>query len=50
MQLPVIEGMIRRRILANFSVDPAVVARLLPAPLRPKLARDRAVAGVCPRG
>ncbi len=47
MQLPVIEGMIRRRILANFGVDPAVVARLLPAPLRPKLARDRAVAGVC---
>jgi hypothetical protein len=47
MRLPVIEGIIRRRILANFSADPAIVARMLPAPLRPKLAGDRAVVGIC---
>jgi uncharacterized protein YqjF (DUF2071 family) len=47
MKLPVLEGIIRRRILANFSADPAVVGRTLPAPLRPKLAGDRAVVGIC---
>src|SRR5580704_15447070 len=47
MKLPVLEGIIRRRILANFSADPGVVARILPAPLRPKLAGDRAVVGIC---
>jgi uncharacterized protein YqjF (DUF2071 family) len=47
MRLPVIEGIIRRRILANFSADPDVVARILPAPLRPKLAGERAVVGIC---
>src|SRR5580704_16439002 len=47
MKLPVLEGIIRRRILANFSAEPAVVGRTLPAPLRPKLAGDRAVVGIC---
>ena len=42
-----IEGLIRRRILANFSADPGVVARILPTPLRPKLAGGRAVVGIC---
>jgi uncharacterized protein YqjF (DUF2071 family) len=45
--MPVIAGVIRRRILANFGADPALVATLLPAPLRPKLVRGRAVVGVC---
>ena len=47
MRVPVIEGVIRRRILANFSADPAVVARILPSPLRPQLASGRAVVGIC---
>lgn len=47
MRLPVIEGFIRRRMLVNFAADPDVVARLLPAPLRPKLAAGRAVVGIC---
>lgn len=47
MHLHVLEGVIRRRILVNFGADPAVVARLLPAPLVPKLAGDRAVVGIC---
>jgi len=47
MHLPVIEGLIKRRILVNFSADPAVVAKMLPAPLKPKLAGDRAVVGIC---
>jgi hypothetical protein len=47
MRLPVIEGIIRRRILVNFAADPDAVARILPAPLRPKIAGDRAVVGIC---
>jgi hypothetical protein len=47
MRLPVIQGLIRRRMLVNFSADPAVTGRLLPAPLRPKLVGGRAVVGVC---
>ena len=40
-------GRIRRRILVNWVADPEPVARLLPAPFRPKLLRGRAVVGVC---
>jgi hypothetical protein len=47
MRLPVIQGVIRRRILVNFRVDPAVMQRQLPAPFRPKLVGDAAMAGVC---
>jgi len=47
MKLPVIQGVIRRRILANFRVDPEVMQRQLPARFRPKLQRGYAVAGIC---
>lgn len=47
MKLPVIQGVIRRRILANFRVDAAVMQRQLPARFRPKLQKGLAVAGIC---
>src|SRR4051794_24050432 len=47
MRIPVITGVIDRRILANWRCDPAALARLLPAPFRPKLANGYGVAGVC---
>ena len=47
MRLPVIQGLIRRRLLVNFRVDPAVMGRFLPAPFRPKLHGGYAVAGIC---
>lgn len=47
MQLPTIQGVIDRRILVNYRVDPDVAARLVPAPFRPKLANDFAMAGIC---
>jgi Uncharacterized conserved protein (COG2071) len=47
MRMPKIQGLIRRRLLVNFRVDPAVIQRLLPAPFRPKLHGGYAVAGVC---
>src|SRR5258705_10642442 len=47
MKLPVIQGVIRRRILANFRVDPQVMQQQLPPRFRPKLQRGYAVAGIC---
>lgn len=47
MRVPVIHGLIRRRLLVNFRVDPDVMKRFLPAPFRPKLHRGYAIAGIC---
>jgi len=47
MRLPVIKGIIRRRILVNFRVDPAVIQRILPSRFKPKLHQDHAIAGIC---
>jgi len=47
MPLPSIQGLIRRRLLVNFRVDPDVVQRLLPPGLAPKLQGDHAIAGIC---
>jgi hypothetical protein len=47
MQIPVIRGLIDRRILVNYRLDAAVLARLLPAPFRPKLVHGAGMAGVC---
>ncbi|MDB5307806.1 MAG: hypothetical protein JWO38_2008 [Gemmataceae bacterium] len=47
MRLPVIRGVIDRRILVNYRVDPVVLAGLLPAPFRPKLVRGFGMVGVC---
>ena len=47
MRIPVIGGIIDRRILANFHIDPDVMGRILPAPFRPKLANGFAIGGIC---
>lgn len=47
MRLPVIQGVIRRRILANFRIDPELMQREIPARFRPKLQNGWAVAGIC---
>jgi len=47
MRLPVIQGTIRRRILANFRIDPEVMKRELPSRFTPKLQNGCAVAGIC---
>jgi Uncharacterized conserved protein (COG2071) len=47
MGLPVIRGLIRRRILVNFRVDPRVMQIQLPSRFRPKLHRGHAIAGIC---
>lgn len=47
MRLPILQGVIRRRILVNFRVDPAVMQEQLPSRFRPKLQSGHAVAGIC---
>ncbi len=47
MRIPIIRGLIDRRILVNFHVDPDVLAKVLPQPFRPKLVNGVGVAGVC---
>lgn len=46
-RIPIIRGIIDRRILVNFRIDPAPVRRLLPPPFRPKLVSGLAIAGIC---
>jgi hypothetical protein len=47
LHLPVMRGVIERRMLVNFCCSPEAVAKLLPAPFRPKLVRGQAMAGIC---
>lgn len=47
MNLPRIEGVIRRRLLVNFRVDADVMARQLPDGLEPALREGHAIAGIC---
>ena len=46
-RLPVVNGMIERRMLVNFRCEPVVLARLLPTPFRPKLVNGLGMAGIC---
>jgi hypothetical protein len=47
MKPPVIRGVIDRRILVNYRVDPDVVGPMLPPPFRPKVFRGWGLAGIC---
>jgi hypothetical protein len=47
MRIPVIRGVIKRRLLVNFRATPSVVQRILPEPFRPKLHAGQAIVGVC---
>jgi hypothetical protein len=47
MQIPVIRGVIDRRILVNFRVDPEVLKHILPPPFQPKLVNGMGMTGVC---
>jgi hypothetical protein len=47
MKIPVIRGLIDRRILVNFQVTPDALAGFLPPPFQPKLVRGMGMAGIC---
>jgi len=47
MRIPVISGLIDRRILVNYRVDPDLLQTVLPQPFRPKIVNDVGIAGIC---
>jgi uncharacterized protein YqjF (DUF2071 family) len=47
MKIPVLRGVIDRRLLVNYRVDPNVLAALLPAPFRPKRILGWGMVGIC---
>lgn len=47
MRIPIMHGIIDRRILANYQVDLAVLAKALPPPFRPKTINGVGIAGIC---
>jgi hypothetical protein len=47
MPLEVVTGVIDHRILLNYRLDPAVVAKILPSPLKPKLVNGWSIGGIC---
>jgi len=47
MRFPKVHGTIKRRLLVNFRVDPAIMQRHLPPAFKPKLHRGYAIAGIC---
>lgn len=47
MNIPAIQGIIRRRVLLNYRVDPDAVRRILPGNFRPKLHNGSVIAGIC---
>jgi len=47
MKLPVVRGIIDRRILANYRIDPGVMNAILPKPFRAKIVHGFAVGGIC---
>lgn len=47
MRLPTISGIIDRRILANYRVDPEQMAGVLPKPFRPQIYNGYAIGGIC---
>lgn len=47
MRIPAIRGAIDRRVLVNYRIDAAVVAKLLPKPFEPQIVDGFAIGGVC---
>lgn len=47
MKIPAMIGTIDRRILINYQVDKEVIEKFLPKPFRPKIVKDKAIAGIC---
>jgi uncharacterized protein YqjF (DUF2071 family) len=46
-KVPALAGVVDRRLLINYAVDPDAIARMLPRPFRPQVHGGRAVAGIC---
>lgn len=47
MKIPTIKGIIDRRVLINYTVDPEIIAKLIPKPFRPHVYKGKAIVGIC---
>ena len=47
MRISTIRGIIDRRILVNYRIDVEALAKVLPAPFRPKIFHGYGVGGIC---
>ncbi len=47
MRIPAMRGIIDRRILVNYRVDPEVMMRVLPPPFTPQTVNGYAIGGIC---
>jgi len=47
MKIPTIHGIIDRRVLVNFTVDPDLIDKIVPRPFRPEIYKGKAIAGIC---
>jgi hypothetical protein len=47
MWVPTLDGVIDRRILVNYRIDPDAMRRMLPAPFRPQIVQGHGLAGIC---
>jgi uncharacterized protein YqjF (DUF2071 family) len=47
MKIPTIKGVIDRRVLINYTVDPEIIAKLIPKPFRPHMYKGKAIVGIC---
>src|SRR5689334_16048143 len=47
MNIPVIRGLIDRRILVNYRVNADLLASLLPTPFRPQIVHGFGMVGIC---
>jgi hypothetical protein len=47
MLLDTIHGIIDRRVLLNYHIDPEVLQQVLPPGFRPKVLRGKGIGGVC---
>ena len=47
MRIPIMRGIIDRRILVNYRVDPDVLSPILPKPFRPQIVNGYGIAGIC---
>ena len=47
MKIPTIKGLIDRRVLINYTVDPEIISKLIPKPFRPQVYKGKAIVGIC---
>ncbi len=47
MKIPTIKGIIERRVLINYTVEPNIIAKLIPKPFKPKVYKGKAIVGIC---